>query len=102
MMAIEFLAVGVIVGLVIGYAVATLRERQQVGAVSVELAALKAKAETWQASREELEKAFKVVAGDALRNNNQSFLELATQNLGRFQLAAKDELEKRKRRSRIW
>ena len=32
-----------------------------------------------------------------LRNNNQSFLELATQNLGKFQLEAKGELEKKEK-----
>jgi len=39
--------------------------------------------------------AFKALSADALRNNNQSFLELAKQNLDSFQQTAKGELERR-------
>jgi DNA recombination protein RmuC len=74
---------GVIVlgaGLAIGYAVAATR-----------YAAYKAKAEAGA----NLENTFKALAGDALKGNNQAFLELATQNLGRFQSEAKGDLEKK-------
>ena len=43
----------------------------------------------------DLEKSFKALAGDALKSNNQAFIELATQNLGRFQSEAKSELDKK-------
>jgi DNA recombination protein RmuC len=39
--------------------------------------------------------AFKALSADALRNNNQSFLDLAKQNLQSFQQTAKGELERR-------
>lgn len=39
--------------------------------------------------------AFKALSADALRNNNQSFLDLAKQNLESFQQNAKGELERR-------
>ena len=39
--------------------------------------------------------AFKALSADALRNNNQSFLDLAKQNLQTFQQTAKGELEQR-------
>src|SRR5690349_14171725 len=74
---------GVIVlgaGLVIGYAVATTR-----------YAAYKAKAEAGG----NIENTFKALASDALKGNNQAFIELATQNLGRFQSEAKGELDKK-------
>jgi DNA recombination protein RmuC len=67
-------------GLAIGYAVAATR-----------YAAYKAKAEAGT----DLENTFKALAGDALKGNNQAFLELATQNLGRFQSEAKGDLEKK-------
>src|SRR5215510_3909161 len=39
--------------------------------------------------------AFKALSADALRNNNQSFLDLAKQNLETYQQTAKGELERR-------
>jgi DNA recombination protein RmuC len=39
--------------------------------------------------------AFKALSADALRNNNQSFLDLAKQNLETFQQTARGELERR-------
>jgi DNA recombination protein RmuC len=42
-----------------------------------------------------LSDAFKALAAEALKSNNQSFLTLATQNLETFQQHAKGELEKR-------
>src|SRR5215813_3651882 len=39
--------------------------------------------------------AFKALSADALRNNNQSFLDLAKQNLQSFQQTARGELERR-------
>lgn len=84
-----------IAGLILGYVVAALSQQRRNRALEIELAALKARAETVNAAREELEKTFKAVASDVLRNNNQSFIELATQNLGKFQSEARGELDKR-------
>ena len=46
-------------------------------------------------AREAMENMFKSHAADALRNNNQSFLELAKATLAEFQQGAKGDLEKR-------
>ena len=46
-------------------------------------------------ARTRLADAFHALSAEALRKNNQSFLELATQTLGKFQESAKGDLEKR-------
>ncbi|HTK80845.1 MAG TPA: DNA recombination protein RmuC [Bacteroidota bacterium] len=48
-------------------------------------------------ARQELSDAFKALSADALRNNNQSFLDLARSTLERFQESAKGDLENRQR-----
>jgi DNA recombination protein RmuC len=78
------IAVASLAGLAVGYAVA-----------AVQLAKYKARAEALAGAGAELEKTFKALAGDALRNNNQAFIDLAAQNLGKFQTEAKGELEKK-------
>jgi DNA recombination protein RmuC len=46
-------------------------------------------------AEEKLADAFKALSADALRNNNQSFLQLARENLQKFQETAKGDLEQR-------
>ncbi|HUT09491.1 MAG TPA: DNA recombination protein RmuC [Thermoguttaceae bacterium] len=46
-------------------------------------------------ARQKLSDAFKAMAADALKSNNQSFLELAKTNLEKFQESAKGDLDKR-------
>lgn len=46
-------------------------------------------------AEEKLAHAFKALSADALRHNNQSFLDLAKQNLEMFQQTAKGDLERR-------
>jgi DNA recombination protein RmuC len=48
-----------------------------------------------RASEEKLREAFASLSSDALRKNNQSFIELARETLGSFQQQASGELEKR-------
>ena len=48
-------------------------------------------------AKEQLTNAFKALSADALRNNNQSFLDLAFQNLNTFQEGAKTELNERQK-----
>ena len=46
-------------------------------------------------AQEKLSNAFKALSAEALKSNNQSFLDLAKADLGRFQEGAKGDLEKR-------
>ena len=48
-----------------------------------------------ESAQQKLSDAFKALSADALRSNNQSFLELARETLERFQETAKGDLEKR-------
>jgi DNA recombination protein RmuC len=48
------------------------------------------------AGQTQLKQAFQALSADALRSNNQSFLDLARANLGEFQQAATGELELRR------
>ena len=67
-------------GLAVGYALAAVR-----------YAKYRAQAEAGV----DLATTFKAVAGDVLKGSNQAFIELATQNLGKFQSEAKSELDKK-------
>ena len=67
-------------GLAVGYAFAAVR-----------YAKYRAQAEAGV----DLATTFKAVAGDVLKGSNQAFIELATQNLGKFQSEAKSELDKK-------
>ena len=93
---------------------ATVREREQViAALQAEASRLRERAaelhtrleEERQQSEEKiklvteaqraLENSFKSLSAEALRQNNESFLDLARASLGEFQQAAKGDLEKR-------
>ncbi len=58
--------------------------------------AFQEKIELLQQSQTTLQNSFKVLSADALKNNSQSFLELATTKLERFQETAKVDLQMRK------
>ncbi len=49
----------------------------------------------FQELQERFAETFKALSSDALKSNNQSFLELANQSLEKFQQSAKSDLEKR-------
>jgi DNA recombination protein RmuC len=53
------------------------------------------KLELLSSAQTQLQDAFKALSSEALKSNNQSFIELATQTLNRFQEGAKGDLEKR-------
>jgi DNA recombination protein RmuC len=56
----------------------------------------KEKIELLEGAEKKLSDAFKSLSSDALKSNNQAFLELARATLERFQVEAKGELEQRK------
>lgn len=53
------------------------------------------KLEVIEHAREKMEEAFQALSGEALKSNNQAFLELARTHLGQYQESAKGDLEKR-------
>jgi DNA recombination protein RmuC len=55
------------------------------------------RSESFRRVTEELAEKFKALSRDALKDNNQSFLDLATATLGRFQENARGELELRQK-----
>jgi DNA recombination protein RmuC len=63
--------------------------------LKVSEAELKARLAALEDARQKLGEAFKALSGDALKSNNQAFLELAKATLERFQAGAKSELESR-------
>jgi DNA recombination protein RmuC len=65
-----------------------------VGAVAVYIALRRREAASERAQAE-LSNAFKALAGDALKSNNQAFLDLAAENLGRLQDGARADLTQR-------
>ena len=55
------------------------------------------KIELLSSAEEKLADAFKALSADALRSNNQSFLELAKENLQKFQETARGDLDQRQK-----
>jgi len=90
----------VIVGVVallagaLGWVFAGLRHTRRMTQLSTTLELERAAAE---AKFTELEKTFAVLSHQALRDNNQSFLQLATESLKQFHLQGKSELESREK-----
>jgi len=111
-MDILFLIVGVAVGGVLGWFIAQSRsaaitERarlatEQLAKLEVELTTLRARATELETERGALKEAqarllesFKALSADALRSNNQSFLELARETFGKLHQQSADDLGKR-------
>ena len=111
-MEILFVIVGVAVGAALGWFIAQSRhaataERaraggEQVAKLETELIALRARATELEGERAALKEAqarltesFKALSADALRSNNQSFLELARESFGKLHQQSADELGKR-------
>jgi DNA recombination protein RmuC len=80
--------------------------RQQLSTLQAEQASLTARAESearaaqeklglLQANETQLREAFQALSAEALRRNNQSFLELAKASMGEFQQGAVGDLERR-------
>lgn len=96
-----FLVVGFAVGFVIARALANAETGKRVAEVEAtlkaDLAAANARLEAATAEKQQLRDTFTGVAADALRNNNEAFLQLAKTELARESTAAKSDLEKREK-----
>jgi DNA recombination protein RmuC len=88
-----------VAGAAVGAATVVLWMSGRIAAVKVRLEheknSLSEKLALLQEDRTRLNESFKVLASDALRQNNESFLQLAEQSLQRFQDGARHDLEKR-------
>ncbi len=111
-MEIVFISVGLVIGAALGWFIAQARfaasvERarlatEQVAKLEAELTTLRARATELETERGALKEAqakllesFKALSADALRSNNQSFLELARESFGKLHQQSADELGKR-------
>jgi DNA recombination protein RmuC len=111
-MEIVFILVGLLIGAALGWFIAQSRaaasiERarlatEQVAKLDAELTTLRARATELETERGALKEAqakllesFKALSADALRSNNQSFLELARETFGKLHQQSADELGKR-------
>jgi DNA recombination protein RmuC len=65
--------------------------------VEGERRAAQERSESFKQATEELSEKFKALSRDALKDNNQSFLDLARATLGQFQTSAKGDLELRQK-----
>ncbi|MGZ4481992.1 MAG: DNA recombination protein RmuC [Gaiellales bacterium] len=90
-----------LLGLVFGAAMAALALRPRLVAMRAELvhqrAASEARVQAIAEANQQLTDTFRALSADALQSNNRQFLELARESLGRFQVEAKGELEKREK-----
>lgn len=78
----------------LGWVLAGLRYQKRLTEVATTLELERAAAQT---KVNDLEKTFAVLSHQALRENNQSFLQLATESLKQFHLQGKNELESREK-----
>jgi len=74
-----------------------LENAQLKAALEGERRAATERKESFKQAAEELSEKFKALSRDALKDNNQSFLQLAHSTLGKFQESAKGDLELRTR-----
>ncbi|NLO96807.1 MAG: DNA recombination protein RmuC [Peptococcaceae bacterium] len=74
---------------------ATLEASELKTRMEMEKASYQEKLLLLQQAKEELTNGFKAISAEALRSNNQSFLELAKATLEKFQIQAAADLEKR-------
>lgn len=91
------IGIGLVAGLVVGWVIAWALGQVKIATLTTELKAEKdsaaEKLELLTKAREELSNHFKALAGEALSDNNNSFLTLAKQELGQQQESANHSLE---------
>src|SRR6266540_1156442 len=91
-MTIAIFILGVLLGGVAAWLVAAAQGRAAVAAVRAELDAAKKLADERDVAFDQAATAFQTLSATALKQNNESFLQLAGTHLERFQLQAKEDL----------
>jgi|TARA_B100001964_G_scaffold11906_1_gene12534 DNA recombination protein RmuC len=91
-----YLFSGVLVGIITGLLIGALRWKSQLSTVKAEVEAERDAAKLINANASEMSDRFKSLAAESLKNNSESFLTLAKENLGTFQQLAKTDLDKKK------
>ncbi len=91
-----YLFSGVLVGIITGLLIGALRWKSQLSTVKAEVEAERDAAKLINANASEMSDRFKSLAAESLKNNSESFLTLAKENLGAFQQLAKTDLDKKK------
>jgi len=91
-----YLLTGVLVGVITGLLIGALRWKSQLSSAKAEVQAERDAVKLIHANASEMSDRFKSLAAESLKNNSESFLTLAKENLGTFQQLAKTDLDKKK------
>lgn len=91
-----YLLTGVLVGVITGLLIGALRWKSQLSNAKAEVQAERDAAKLINANASDMSDRFKSLAAESLKNNSESFLTLAKENLGTFQQLAKTDLDKKK------
>ena len=91
-----YLLTGVLVGVITGLLIGALRWKSQLSNAKAEVQAERDAAKLINANASDMTDRFKSLAAESLKNNSESFLTLAKENLGTFQQLAKTDLDKKK------
>lgn len=90
-----FLGIGIFLGMSVGLAIGVIRWRGQFITTKSELEGERRTAALLKNNETDLGNIFKSLAAESLKNNSESFLTLAKENLGTFQQKATSELDKK-------
>ncbi|MBI01194.1 MAG: DNA recombination protein RmuC [Chloroflexi bacterium] len=91
-----YLFTGLLVGVITGLLIGALRWKSQLSNAKAEVQAERDAAKLINANASDMSDRFKSLAAESLKNNSESFLTLAKENLGTFQQLAKTDLDKKK------
>ena len=91
-----YLFTGLLVGVITGLLIGALRWKSQLSSAQAEVQAERDAVKLVHANASEMSDRFKSLAAESLKNNSESFLTLAKENLGTFQQLAKTDLDKKK------
>ena len=95
--ALPAFGVGLLLGILITWAVTRRRRRELEATVQHQQAIEKEREIAFEAANAQLTRAFSDLAGQSLKTNSENFLKLAEQNLGTHQEKAKRELSEREK-----